>query len=185
MAFDITRLSEDELLELNQRIVERLRFIRSAKNLTRLAQFSVGMIVEFTTDDGRTISGRVARLNQKTAMVVTAAGRWRVSPSLLRPAAVENEPGGPASRVLAMPPETRPVPLTIPDREAASAPSELVGRSHHEHDDGFIGDSEITRVPVTRAKSFGDSVGSPTPSSSARPIIELHAAIKAVVTTTM
>src|SRR3990167_3247628 len=75
MGFDITKLSEDELLELNRRVVERLQFIRSAKNLTQLARFSVGMAVEFDTDDGRTISGTVARLNQRTATVVTAAGR--------------------------------------------------------------------------------------------------------------
>jgi len=72
MGFDITKLSEDELLELNRRVVERLQFIRSAKSLTQLARFSVGMAVEFDTDDGRTISGTVARLNQKTATVVSA-----------------------------------------------------------------------------------------------------------------
>jgi hypothetical protein len=42
------------------------------------------MVVEFDTDDGRTISGTIARLNQRTATVVTASGRWRVSPGLVR-----------------------------------------------------------------------------------------------------
>ena len=102
MVFDITKLSEDELLELNRRVVERLQFIRSAKNLTQLARFSVGMAVEFDSDDGRTISGTVARLNQKTATVVSAAGRWRVSPSLLRRASVEQASTA-ASRIVAMP----------------------------------------------------------------------------------
>ena len=60
MVFDITKLSEDELLELNRRVVERLKFIRSAKRLAQLARFSVGMAVEFDTDDGRTMSGTVA-----------------------------------------------------------------------------------------------------------------------------
>jgi len=96
-------LSEDELIELNRRIVERLQLIRSAKNLTQLARFSVGMTVEFDTDDGRTISGTVARLNQRTATVVTEAGRWRVSPSLLRPAAVMHGSSAAPSRVVAMP----------------------------------------------------------------------------------
>ena len=102
MAFDITKLSEDELLELNRRIVERLQFIRSAKNLTQLARFSVGMAVEFDADDGRTISGRVARLNQKTATVVSAAGRWRVSPALLRLMPIGQE-SAPPSRIVEMP----------------------------------------------------------------------------------
>ena len=100
MPIDISRLSEDELLELNRRIVERLQFIRSAKSLTELARFSVGMNVEFVTDEGRTITGTVARLNQKTATVVSNAGRWRVSPSLLRPIPVVHAA---ASRIVTMP----------------------------------------------------------------------------------
>jgi hypothetical protein len=83
---DVTKLSEDELTELNRRIVERLQLLRSARNLVQLGQFSVGMVVEFDTGDGRTISGTIARLNQRTATVVTTSGRWRVSPSLLRTA---------------------------------------------------------------------------------------------------
>jgi hypothetical protein len=33
------------------------------------------MVVQFDTADGQTISGTVARLNQRTATVVTAKGR--------------------------------------------------------------------------------------------------------------
>jgi hypothetical protein len=83
---DLAKLSEDELIELNLRIVARLQLLRSARSLAQLAQFSVGMVVEFDTDDGRTVNGTIARLNQRTATVVTASGRWRVSPRLLRPA---------------------------------------------------------------------------------------------------
>jgi hypothetical protein len=103
MAFDIANLSEEDLIELNRRIVERLQLIRSAKNLTKLARFSVGMMVEFDTDDGRTISGTVSRLNQRTVTVVSASGRWRVSPSFLRTATVAHGSSTPASRVVAMP----------------------------------------------------------------------------------
>jgi hypothetical protein len=82
---DVTKLSEDELIELNRRIVERLQLLRSARSLAQLARFSVGMVVEFDTDDGRTVTGTIARLNQRTATVVTASGRWRASPGFLRP----------------------------------------------------------------------------------------------------
>ena len=102
MGFDITKLSENELLELNRRIVERLRLIWSAKSLTQLARFSVGMKVQFDTDDGHTISGTVSRLNQRTATVVSGAGHWRVSPSLLRPLP-EATSSAPVSRIVAMP----------------------------------------------------------------------------------
>jgi hypothetical protein len=83
---DLTRLSEEELLDLNRRIVERLRLIRSARQLVDLARFSVGMRVEFTTDDGRTVQGEITRLNRKTVTVCcNSSGHWRVSPGLLRP----------------------------------------------------------------------------------------------------
>jgi hypothetical protein len=103
-SLDLTRLSEDDLLELNRRIVERLRLLRSAKSLVQLARFSLGMIVEFDTDDGRTISGTVARLNQRTATVVTSSGRWRVSPSLLRAATAPQGTATRSARVVALRP---------------------------------------------------------------------------------
>lgn len=84
MSIDVTRLAEHELVELHRRIVERLRLIRSARNLTQLARFSVGAVVEFDADDGRLVRGTIARLNRRTATVVAPSGSWRVSPSLLR-----------------------------------------------------------------------------------------------------
>ncbi len=98
-SIDLTKLSEADLIGLNRRIVERLQLLRSADSLVQLARFLVGMIVEFETDDGRTISGTVARLNQRTATVVTAAGRWRVSPSLWRAAAGPQGTGMRSARV--------------------------------------------------------------------------------------
>ena len=103
MPIDLTKLSEDELIELNRLVVERLQLIRSARSLVQLAEFSVGMVVEFDTDGGRTVSGTIARLNRRTATILTAAGHWRVSPSLLRVvnAAKGSPPAG--SRVVPMP----------------------------------------------------------------------------------
>jgi hypothetical protein len=103
MLIDLTKLSEDELLELNRRIVERLRLLRSAKSLTQVARFSVGMIVEFHASDGRRVTGTIARLNQQTVTVVAATGRWRVSPSLLRVAHTPKTSSEPESRILPMP----------------------------------------------------------------------------------
>jgi hypothetical protein len=81
---DLTRLTEDELIALNRRVVERLRFIRQARTYQTMAAFNVGDIVSFTPEAGRTMVGTVVRLNQKTATVCTREGeRWRVAPSLL------------------------------------------------------------------------------------------------------
>lgn len=88
ITIDLERLSEEELLDLNRRIVERLRLMRSARQLVALARFTVGMRVEFTTDDGRILQGEITRLNRKTATVCCdPSGHWRVSPALLRPIA--------------------------------------------------------------------------------------------------
>jgi hypothetical protein len=103
MVIDLTKLCEDELIELNQRIVERLQLIRSAKSLTQLAKFSVGLIVEFDTDDGRKMSGTVVRLNRRTATIMTASGRWRVSPSLLRVVDTSRASTASDGRVVKMP----------------------------------------------------------------------------------
>ena len=102
---DVTKLSEDELMELNRRIVERLQLLRSARSLVQLARFSVGMAVEFDTDDGRTVTGTIARLNQRTATVVTASGCWRASPGLLRPTKTPHT-NTPPPRALALPRRT-------------------------------------------------------------------------------
>lgn len=88
MHVDLTQFTEDELIALNRRIVERISMIRAARQLVALSQFSVGMRVEFTTDDGRTIEGTITKLNRRTATLCSeAGGHWRVSPSLLRPVA--------------------------------------------------------------------------------------------------
>jgi len=99
---DLAKLSEDELIELNRRIVERLQLLRSAKNLAQLSQFSIGMVVEFDTDGARTITGTIARLNQRTATVVSASGRWRVSPGFLRPVTTEQADTA-SPRIVALP----------------------------------------------------------------------------------
>ena len=103
MLIDLTKFSEDELIDLNRRIVERLQFIRSARHLTELARFAVGMVVEFTTDDGRTLEGKITRLNRRTATICcTPSGHWRVSPALLRTVAHSDTPAASTARIIAI-----------------------------------------------------------------------------------
>ena len=92
MSIDLSRLSETELVELNRRIVERLQLIRAGRDLSQLARLSVGMVVEFTADDGRLIRGAISRLNRQTATVVTTSGPLPVSASRLR---IPPDPGAP------------------------------------------------------------------------------------------
>ncbi|HJX53160.1 MAG TPA: hypothetical protein VJ801_10380 [Polyangia bacterium] len=81
---DLTNFSEDELIRLNRRIVERLRSLHQGRCYKDLAQFKLGDAVCFTPEHGHVVVGTVVRLNQKTATVAARDGRqWRVSPSFL------------------------------------------------------------------------------------------------------
>ena len=99
MNIDIDRLTEAELIDLNRRIVERLRFLQQMRAHAAMLKFSVGARVCFDTDDFRTITGTLVRYNKKSVTVITDDGhRWNVSPSFLRP--VEPKDITPAAELL-------------------------------------------------------------------------------------
>ncbi len=84
MKIDIDKLSEDELIELNHRIVERLKFLESFHNHKEMMKFNIGEQVSFEPPGrGRQI-GTLAKFNKKSVTVITEAGqKWTVSPHLL------------------------------------------------------------------------------------------------------
>jgi hypothetical protein len=84
MKIDIDQLSESELIDLNHRIVARLRMFAQLRAHTSMLEFKVGERVSFDTEDGRRIVGMLVRYNKKTVSLVTDDGqRWNVSPALL------------------------------------------------------------------------------------------------------
>ena len=81
----IKDLGEEELMYLNRLIVERLKLVSQAKSTAAMSRFNIGEMVRFDTDDGRTISGRIIKLNKKTVSIVTnERERWNVAPVFLR-----------------------------------------------------------------------------------------------------
>jgi hypothetical protein len=84
MAIDIDHLTEDELIALNHRIVERLKFLESMHTHKEMLQFSPGEQVSFEPSGrGRQI-GVLVKYNKKTVTVITESGqKWNVSPHLL------------------------------------------------------------------------------------------------------
>ncbi len=84
MTIDIDRLTEEELIELNHRIVERLKFLESMHTHNEMMQFSPGEQVGFEPSGrGRQI-GTLVKFNKKTVTVITDSGqKWNVSPHLL------------------------------------------------------------------------------------------------------
>ena len=82
---NIDRLSEAELVDLNHRIVERLRFLAQMRAHARMLEFKIGDRVCFQTGDHGLVEGMLTRYNRKTVTVITDDGRqWNVSPGLLR-----------------------------------------------------------------------------------------------------
>lgn len=85
MPIDIDNLTEAELIDLNNRIVERLRFMHQARSHKRMLDFKIGDRVSFQPEGRGTIVGILTRYNRKTVTIITETGeRWTVSPVLLR-----------------------------------------------------------------------------------------------------
>ena len=85
MKIDIDKLSEAELVDLNNRIIARLRFLREARAHEQMLEFSVGDHVSFQPEGRSVLTGMVTRYNRKTVTVITESGEhWNVSPGLLR-----------------------------------------------------------------------------------------------------
>lgn len=87
MKIDIDKLTEAELVQLNHRIVERLRFLEQMRTHGAMLEFSIGERVTFMPDGGTPVIGVLVKYNKKTVTVITDEGqRWNVSPGFLRQA---------------------------------------------------------------------------------------------------
>ena len=84
MKIDIDSLSYDELVELNHKIVERLKFLDSMHTHKEMMQFSPGDQVCFEAPGRNKQFGTLVKYNKKTVTVMTESGqKWNVSPHLL------------------------------------------------------------------------------------------------------
>ena len=97
MPIDIDALTESELIDLNHRIVARLRFLRQLDAHATMLEFRIGERVTFHPDGRPPMTGMITRYNKKTVSIVTDDGqRWNVAPHLLERAAprATGKPGG-------------------------------------------------------------------------------------------
>lgn len=78
-------LSEADLIELHDKIVDRLQFLHQQKTTHALLELAIGERVMFEDNNGQTQAGIVIRRNRKTVTVHgDNARQWNVSPQLLR-----------------------------------------------------------------------------------------------------
>ena len=76
--------SEEELIDLNNGIVERLRFLNQMRAHSQMLDFRIGDRVTFQPDGRPPLFGIITRYNRKTVTVITDGGQhWNVAPSLL------------------------------------------------------------------------------------------------------
>jgi hypothetical protein len=84
---DIDELTQEELIDLNNRIVARLRFLNQMRAHAQMLEFKIGDRVSFQPEGRPPIVGMLTRYNRKSVTVVTDGGEhWNVSPGLLRKA---------------------------------------------------------------------------------------------------
>jgi hypothetical protein len=85
MKIDIDKLSEEELIDLNHRIVERLRFLSQMRAHSKMLDFRIGDRVTFQPAGRPPVVGMLTRYNKKTVTVITDSGQhWNVAPGFLR-----------------------------------------------------------------------------------------------------
>ena len=95
MPIDIDGLSMEELIQLDHRVVERIKMLRSMQAHVGMMAFNLGARVSFDSQEGHQL-GTLVKYNRRTVTVLTDDGRqWRVSPSLL--AAVKDADQPPAT----------------------------------------------------------------------------------------
>lgn len=88
MKIDIDKLNEEELIDLNNRIVARLRFLNQMRAHSQMLDFRIGDRVTFQPEGRAPLFGVITRYNKKTVTVITDSGQhWNVAPGLLRKSA--------------------------------------------------------------------------------------------------
>jgi hypothetical protein len=105
MKIDIDRLTEAELVDLNHRVVERLRLLQQMRSHVQMLEFKVGERVQFQPDGHPPVTGVLTRYNRKTVTVIAETGQqWNVAPQFLqRSASLRQTPVRSRDR----PPESR------------------------------------------------------------------------------
>jgi hypothetical protein len=101
MKIDIDKLSEAELIDLNHRIVERLRFLNQMRRHSQMLELKIGERVTFHPEGHPQLFGIVTRYNKKTVTVISETGQhWNVAPGFLRKVEARDQKGSQNAKVV-------------------------------------------------------------------------------------
>ena len=90
MPINIDDLTYEQLLKLNHKVVERLKFMDNMHTHNEMMQFSPGDKVTFEPNNREKQTGTLVKFNKKTVTVLTDDGQsWNVAPHLLSKAKKE------------------------------------------------------------------------------------------------
>jgi hypothetical protein len=104
MRIDIDKLTEAELIDLNNRIVARLKFLGEMRAHAQMLDFRIGERVSFQPDGHALLSGILTKYNRKSVTVITDEGQhWNVAPVFLRRAEPQAHSAAATARVINMP----------------------------------------------------------------------------------
>jgi hypothetical protein len=101
MKIDIDKLTEQELIELNHKIVERIKFLQSMRVHSNMMEFSIGEKVSFSPSRSVKLYGTISKYNKKTVTIFTDEGeKWNVPPSLLNKVESKKNKGDKSNNVI-------------------------------------------------------------------------------------
>ena len=104
MAIDIDRLTEADLIDLNNRVVARLKFLHQMRAHASMLEFSIGERVTFQPDGHPPLHGIITKYNRKSVTVITDAGQqWTVAPVFLRKITAQPASAAPGGQVFNLP----------------------------------------------------------------------------------
>lgn len=84
VGFDISGLTENQLFQLHDEIIDRLNTLRHQSHVDALANLKAGDEVYFDTEQGR-IKGKIMRVNKKTVSILTPTqSKWKVPPEIVK-----------------------------------------------------------------------------------------------------
>ena len=97
-------LTEAELVDLNNRIVARVKSLQKARAHASMPAFSLGAKVSFQPDGQPVLFGVIAKYNRKSVTVVTKGGRhWTVAPNFLHKIEPAREAASECAQVINLP----------------------------------------------------------------------------------
>jgi hypothetical protein len=101
MNIDLDKLTEAELIDLNHRIVARLKMLNEMRAHSQMLEFKIGDRVSFQPEGQSSIVGMLTRYNRKTVTIITDDGQhWNVSPMLLRRATTREGAAGQTAAII-------------------------------------------------------------------------------------